>query len=297
MATYTNLPPGHYVYRVEVSRGDWHKESFVELHIVQQAHFYRELWFVVLCVILIAALVWLFHRQRLHQLAVRYSVVAEERNRVAREMHDTILQGCIGISFLLDGIESNRQAQAEKDDSRSQLSGQSWAALKLARTEIEKTIREARAAIWNLRSAESEAQLGQSLRDLLDKMTNRLSIPTTFQTSGPSLRLTHEQQHEILMAVREALQNVIKHAGGSDIALSLRYRGNLVTIEIKDRGCGISHELNGSKNDGHFGVVGMRERMARIGGTCRILSSDGEGTTVILEVPINAAPRASGLFE
>ncbi len=166
-ATYTNLPPGHYIYRVEVSWGDWRKASFAELPIVQKAHFYQQWWFLALCAVLASITVWMLHRQRLHRLATQFNAVAEERNRIAREMHDTILQGCIGISFLLDGIASNHQMQQAEGGSRSLFPGQSLGALKLARAEIEKTIREARVAIWNLRRTETEAQLDRSLREPL----------------------------------------------------------------------------------------------------------------------------------
>lgn len=283
--TYTNLPPGKYVYRVEVSWGDWDKASFAELHIVQKAHFYHQSWFLALCAILTSLIFWLLHRQRLHQLVVKFSAVAEERNRIAREMHDTILQGCIGISFLLDGIASSHQMHRVEDSSRFLLPEQSLGALKLARAEIERTIQESRVAIWDLRHTEAEAQLDRSLRELFDKMTGRLTIPTNFQSSGPSLQLTREQKQETLMAAQEALQNAIKHARDAKISVCLRYMTNLVRIEIADEGCGISQTSNGSNVIGHFGVLGMQERMAKIGGTCHISSAEGKGTTVTLEIP------------
>ena len=289
VATYTNLPAGNYIYRVEVSWGNWQEASSLELRVVQQAHFYQKWWFLTLCAILISMVAWLLHLQKLRQLAARFSAVAEERNRIAREVHDTILQGCIGISYLLDGIASSSQQRQETEQSyRPGLPERGWAALQLARAEVERTIHEARIAIWNLRRNEPEAQLDQSLRELCNKMTGNQPIPATFQSSGPSLRLAVEQQREILMTVREALQNAIKHAGGSKVAVCLRYMTNLVRIEITDEGRGISQGLSGSNIIGHFGVVGMRERMAEIGGTCQISSAEGKGTTVTLEIPVDS---------
>jgi signal transduction histidine kinase len=285
-ATYTNLPPGEYVYRVEVSWGDWAKGSSVDLHIIQKAHFYQRWWFLVLCTMLTLMAIWLLHRQKLHRVAAQFGAVAEERNRIAREMHDTILQGCIGISFLLDGIASNEQMQRAEDSPRPALHEPSWAALKLARTEIERTIREARAAIWNLRRTQDEARLDRSLRELFDKMTGNLPVPAQFLTSGPSLQLTRDRQWEILMSAREALRNAIHHAGGAKISVSLRYTTNLVRVEITDEGCGISQAPGAARTGGHFGVVGMQERMAKIGGTCSISSAEGTGTTVTLEIPV-----------
>ena len=293
-ATYTNLPPGEYVYRVEASWGDWDKASTVELHIVQKAHFYRQWWFLVLCTILTLMVIWLLHRLKLHRVAAQFSAVAEERNRIAREMHDTILQGCIGISFLLDGIASSEQMQQAEDSPQPALHEPSWAALKLARSEIERTIHEARAAIWNLRRTQDEAQLDRSLRELFDKMTGKLPVPAKFQTSGPSLQLTRDQQWEILMSAREAMRNAIHHAGGTTISVSLHYMADLVRVEIADEGCGISQAPDAARSSGHYGVVGMQERMAKIGGTCTISSAKGTGTTVTLEIPVETIqPRSA----
>lgn len=95
------------------------------------------------------------------------------------------------------------------------------------------------------------------------------------------------------MAAQEALQNAIRHAGDVKISVCLRYMTNLVRIEITDEGCGISQASNGSNAAGHFGVLGMRERMARIGGTCRISSVEGRGTTVTLEIPAGTPQRVA----
>ena len=291
VATYTNLPPGNYIYQVEASWRNGRTSSSVALHIIQEAHFYREWWFLAICTFLSLISAWLLHRLKVHRLAAQFHAVAEERNRVAREMHDTILQGCIGISFLLDGIASSQQRQEMENKSQLRLADRSLAALNLARTEIEKTIHEARVAIWNLRRTEPQSQLDRSLRELFDKMTGTLATPASFQSSGPSLQITQERQREILMTVREALQNAIKHAGDTKISLCLRYMTNLVQIEITDRGPGISAVSNVSKETDHFGVIGMRERMAKVGGTCCISSTKGGGTTVTLQVPVEATQQ------
>jgi signal transduction histidine kinase len=88
------------------------------------------------------------------------------------------------------------------------------------------------------------------------------------------------------MSAREALRNAIHHAGGAKISVSLRYTTNLVRVEITDEGCGISQAPGAARTGGHFGVVGMQERMAKIGGTCSISSAEGTGTTVTLEIPV-----------
>lgn len=284
VATYTNLAPGSYVYRVKAGWRNGHVLSMAEVRVVQQAYFYRQWWFLALCSALVALTAWLLHRQRVHQVAVRFRAVAEERNRVAREMHDTILQGCIGISFLLDGIASSDETQTAGYGPRPRLPKRSRAALDLARTEIERTIREARIAIWNMRRTESEPHLDRSLRELFDTMTGPLPIPATFRSSGSALPVTQEQQQEIVMTVREALQNCIRHADAEKIALSLQYTRNGVAIEIAD--CGRGFPRTPEEPDGHFGIMGMRERMLRIGGVCRIDSAEGNGTTVTLEVPL-----------
>lgn len=292
-ATYTNLPPGRYTYRVEAQWPNSENVSAIELHIIQKAHVYFRAWFLLLCVGMIVLAAWLFHRLKISRVAAQFRAVAEERTRMAREMHDTLLQGCIGISSLLEGIASTQDLQ-EQSSSEAQLQ-QSWTpALNLARTEMEKTIREARAAIWNLRCRETEAHLDRALRELLETMTATLPIRTNFQTSGPSVPILPNQHREVLMAAREALQNSIKHAKPGTISLNVRYSPKLVTIEVADDGCGISPDSSSSDRDGHFGVVGMRERMEEVGGRCRIRSTEDSGTTITFELPIAASKAESG---
>lgn len=283
--TYTNLPPGRYTYRVEAQWPNSDRVSAVELHIEQQAHFYLRWWFLLLCAILVAFVVWLLHRQKLSRVAAEFRAVAEERNRVAREMHDTLLQGCIGVSSLLEGMAITQEMQQKAGASSAP--PQKWtAALQLARSEMERTIREARVAIWGLRSAEAEASLDCALRELLKKVTESSSIRTSFRSSGSSATLSRNEQRELLMAAREALQNSVKHAAPRKVTLHLRYSPKLVSVIVADDGRGIVGASGLADGEQHFGVVGMQERMERIGGVCRIETVSGVGTTITFDLPV-----------
>src|SRR5208337_3586990 len=142
LAYYTNLSPGRYRFRVAAFEMS-HPDQVVQasLDITQRPHFYRTPWFVGFCLLLAASGVWAAHQFRLRQLHARFAAVLQERNRLAREMHDTLIQGCAGVSALLEAHSSLGEAQK----------GEGIELLDCARTQLRSTIDEARQAVWNLR--------------------------------------------------------------------------------------------------------------------------------------------------
>src|SRR5581483_10553657 len=107
-ASYTNLPPGRYRFRVEAfDIGDPTAVSETSTVIVQEPEFYRTWWFVAACVLLTALVVLAIHQLRVRQVRARLKAVFEERSRVAREMHDTVIQGCASVSALLEALSMN----------------------------------------------------------------------------------------------------------------------------------------------------------------------------------------------
>ncbi|WP_160115081.1 sensor histidine kinase [Bryocella elongata] len=278
-ATYTNLPAGHYTYRVEASWKDAPGATVLELPIVQRTHFYRQPAFLVACLVALLLAIWAGHRMRVRQVMLRFRLVAEERNRVAREMHDTVVQGCIGVSSLLEAI-AIRHAPVGADDVPTDEAN----LLNSAREQIAVTILEARDAIWNLRHPHEGGNLSNSLRSLLDRITTIQGKRVEFESDGTALSLNVEAEHELFMTVREALHNALVHAGAEHIRLSLRYVTDSVLVSIRDDGSGFTAGSTDDRGE-HFGLLGMHERMERIGGTCRIDSARDRGTMVELHVP------------
>jgi signal transduction histidine kinase len=212
-------------------------------------------------------------------LRQRFTAVLEERNRLAREMHDTLIQGCAGVSALLEAASSAREVSPSISDEL----------LDRARNEVRATVDEARLAVWNLRQSS-----GEGLASAISQLTRRLGlesgIPIRFESSGAALDLGAENERSLLMIVREALQNALRHAAPKQVSVALSSDRRGLQVEIEDDGRGfdpsIMNSPNGhSPNGQHYGLIGMRERAEKLGGRLLLTSSPGKGTQVRLSVP------------
>ena len=181
VAFYTNLPSGEYRFRVQAFEMNM-PESVTEaaLAIEWRPHLYRTPWFLALCA---SAGVWAAaltaYRLRLRQVHARFRAVLEERNRVAREMHDTVIQGCASVSALLEAVVA-----VEQDDS-----GAGRELLDCARTQVRATVDEARRAVWNLRQSragqpEGPLEIGPLLDQMAQQASNASRVPVCCETSG-----------------------------------------------------------------------------------------------------------------
>jgi signal transduction histidine kinase len=147
VAYYTNIPPGNYTFHVVAYEMDDPRNAAEQtLSIESRPHFYKTGWFIALCALTMLTLAWGGHRLHLRNLRQRFAAVLEERNRLAREMHDTLIQGCVGVSALLEAASS---AQEVSPSIGNEL-------LDRARNEVRATVDEARLAVWNLRQGEGE---------------------------------------------------------------------------------------------------------------------------------------------
>ncbi len=274
-ATYTNLPAGHYRFRVVVfDTSDPTTVSETGLSFAKAPFFYQTWWFYTLAAIAILVLAWSIYRVRVRQMHTRFSAVLEERNRLAREMHDTVIQGCTGTSALLEAIASTAA------DGRVA----KWELLEYARAQIRTTINEAREAVWNMRQErEKEIDLVKALGGTVQQMTREHGSSVSFQHNVERLDIGASGAHEILMTVREALYNSIQHSGSDRVDLDLKMSGDgNVTISVTDEGCGFVSSGTDLGRAGHYGLVGMRERMQRLGGRFELITEVGAGTTVRL---------------
>lgn len=282
-ATYTSLPAGKYTYRVEASWRGSPGVTVLELPIIQQTHFYRRPIFLIFCAALALSLTWLIHELRVRQMALRFRLTAEERSRMAREIHDTVVQGCIGVSSLLEAI-AIRHAKAPQPEGDGLLN--------TAREQIALTIVEARDAIWNLRQPQQGGGLAHSFRAMLDRMTASRNTIVSFDCEGEPILLERATEHELLMAVREALHNAMTHGSPSHISLTLQYGNDRLTVHIRDDGRGFSPGEQHADHGLHVGLIGMQERMERVGGSCTIESVPGRGAEVTLALPLRSGrPR------
>jgi signal transduction histidine kinase len=221
-------------------------------------------------------------RRRLRQSAVvrkqseaEFSAILAERNRIAREIHDTLAQGLGAISMHLEVA-------------RGQVSTGSSAAAHLAEASslTRDSLREARNSIWNMRCQVLEHHdLAGALAGVLDQLTELDDIEARFIVTGDRFRLSPVAENNLLRIGQEAISNAVKHAEAKHIEVTLGFSKHEVSICVKDDGCGFDPDT--SPADGlHFGIVGLRERAQELGATLRLESTPGGGTKVILNFPV-----------
>jgi signal transduction histidine kinase len=286
VAYYTNLPPGRYRFRVaafEMNNPGQISERSVE--IVQRPHFYRSPWFLGCCLMLLGATVWGGHEIRIRQVHARFQAVLNERNRLAREMHDTLIQGCAGVSALLEAHSS--LAETEPSDKDSLLS--------CARTQLRTSINEAREAVWDLRHADGSATaIGPILETMTQQVSREFGVPVEYRMAGRPFDLDQSTAHELLMVVREALHNAIRHGQPTEVQVGIDFGKNEFSVQVQDDGLGFDPATVSASSNGHYGLVGMRERVKRIGGTLALKSQAGVGTELTLHVPRKGLAVADG---
>ncbi len=284
-ADYTNLPAGGYRFRVRVFEiGNPGAVTEASIEIVQRPFFYRTWWFVTACSLFVLLLVYGLYQNRVRSVRARAEAVLEERSRLAREMHDTVIQGCTGVSALLEAL-----SMEEGDESDGSV------LMDFARLQLRNTIGEAREAIWNLHQPDGDAG---SLSEKLESMTNQVGsefhVSVAWSVSGTPFAVSHPVAHDLLMVAREAVLNALRHGHPAHVQVSLTYKGRELTLCFEDDGCGFDNAHLESQNGHHFGIIGMRERMERWGGSFQLKSAIGKGVRIEVRLPRNRrqTPRA-----
>jgi ligand-binding sensor domain-containing protein/two-component sensor histidine kinase len=274
-ATYTNLPAGTYRFQVrsfDVSRPDFFTEESFDF--TKKPFIYQTWWFRLLFMAALLGCILLIYTLRLRGVRNRFAVVLEERSRLAREMHDTVIRGCIGVSMLMEAIATRRGDAF--DDSNL---------FNVAREQLRSTISEARQAVWDLRrNDEEEIDLPHSLAALAEQATQAFGIPVVCQRVDPMSGISGLTGHELLMVTREAIANAGSHANPEWIRISALLDGAGLTLSVIDNGSGFVQPGPSGNADGHYGLIGMRERMNRIGGTLTIHTKSGSGTEVVMKL-------------
>ena len=245
-------------------------------------HWYQTRWFLALCGVLAAAAAWGAYRLHVRNIRRQFTAVLEERNRLAREMHDTLIQGCVGVSTLL---EAASQAQDVSPELGHDL-------LDRARAEVRAAVDEARLAVWNLRHASSN---GDHLVPAVSQLAHRIGldagIDVKVEVSGTPVAVGGETERSLMLLIREALQNAIRHAAPRRLSVFLRFDPGHLHLSIEDNGVGFDSSLDRLEESQHYGLVGMRERVERMGGEFTLTSSRGEGTQVRLTIPVARSSR------
>ncbi len=211
-AYYTHLPPGQHRFQVQAYEiGNPGAVSEASIFIVQEPHFYATFWFLGCCVIASLSMVFAVYRLRLRQMRMRFHVVNEERARLAREMHDTVIQGCVGVSSLL---EAALGVEAAEEPLRDQL-------LNYASEQVRATIDSAREAVWALRNMPvSGADAATLCGELARQVQVNSGIPVRCRATGEAFRLGAPATRELTMTVKEVLANAVSHARPKSIEMA-----------------------------------------------------------------------------
>ncbi len=233
----------------------------------------------VLALVAAAALAWvvLLRRRIAAQTAIirdqaRAEAALEERERIAREFHDTLEQELVGLMLRLDAASS----KVTEPKPRELLDG--------ARRLVQGVQAGARSLVWNLRQpALDVASLPEAISQAVADLREGRQIEV--QTEGETRRLPGVIEHEILRVAQEAVTNAVKHGSAPHIHVSLAFRPREVQLRVSDDGRGFDPDRDGAK-PGHFGLIGMRERMKKLGGEFAIESRAGGGTTLSATVPL-----------
>jgi signal transduction histidine kinase/ligand-binding sensor domain-containing protein len=283
-AFYTRLRPGSYQFQVSASNGQGWSDLAVPFQIDVRPAFYQTLWFRVLAIVSIAALAFLYFRMRVlratEQVRVRLSERLAERERVARELHDTLLQGFQGLMLRFhlatQSIPLEEQARPEMEE-----------ALDCA----DQLLIESRDRIRDLRyETLDSSSLSAALTTLGEEFNLRYSSSFRLEIKGTPRDLNPVSYQEIYAVAKEALVNAIRHSGGSHIRAELSFDATRLRVCIRDDGKGIDASiLNGKRRANHWGLTGMYERAVDLKADLRIASPPGEGTEVTLSVPAGVA--------
>jgi signal transduction histidine kinase/streptogramin lyase len=280
-AIYTHLPPGRYRFQVASTNheGAWSPPAVWDFTVTPR--FYETAWFYLMGLFTIGLICVGWWRLRLYQIRREFALVLGERVRLSREIHDTLLQGLIGVALQFEVLSTTLESSpgAVKEH------------LTRLRRRVEGYIREARQSIWNLRSPMLERHdLTEALRDACQLVVEGTPIELAFTFTGTPRRCPPKTEEQLLRIAQEAVSNAVRHAQAKRIHLELHYDAGAVHLRVSDNGRGfdLAHSSQGGDT---YGLKSMRERAAEAGGRCAIVTRPGEGTRIEVVVPNVAMSR------
>ncbi|HEY6645434.1 sensor histidine kinase [Povalibacter sp.] len=288
-AVYTNLGPGKYRFEVTTVRDDEdpRAQSAFEFEILPA--FYQTRWFHALCVALAAlalALVFWIQLQRAGaRLRERLETRMHERERIARDLHDTLLQSIQGLIIRIHSIAAQ---MPERERSR--------ATLEQALGQAQQVLIEGRDRVTALRdSHDGDGDMTDDIAKLGERLAAEAGMEFRCNVHGSARPLHPIVREEAFLVVREAMLNAFQHAQAGHVATDIFFERTALRITVTDDGRGLPPEiLAAGSREGHWGMTGMRERAQRIRGTLTIENGPRSGVRIELRVPAAVAYRLAG---
>jgi ligand-binding sensor domain-containing protein/signal transduction histidine kinase len=267
-AFYTNLPPGHFRFRVSACNldGECHEATSAVAFVVEP-RYYQRAWFIPLCIVGAGVAGLAGYRLRIRRLREQFELILAERIRIARELHDTLIQGFSGITMAMQALAARLPAN-EAQRALEQIVADAGASL-----------REARRSLSGLRSRpEAGSGLASAIAQASRQLTEAKGIRLKLKLDTWDSTLPPEVEYNLLRIAQEAVLNAVKHSGTRSLVVALERTATRVRLLVKDDGAGF--DCNGSTQAGHYGVLGMRERAAHIGAELNLDTAPGAGTAV-----------------
>jgi signal transduction histidine kinase len=236
---------------------------------------------LIACTILLAAVGWaatlhsrVMKQTKLIEEKVERHAVLEERNRIARDLHDTLTQSLAGVTFQLEGIRGHLQGA----------SGAVREQFAVAVNMLRHSLAEARRSVMNLRALGlEESDLLHALEETTRSLVTDAAVKLEFYRAGEAQSLNARVEHHLLRLGQEAIANALQHSGCTTVRVTLAQTSESSTLEIVDDGHGF--DPNGPSRPGHFGLVGMRERANQLRAKLDIETLPGKGSIIRVTVP------------
>ncbi|MBI4263431.1 MAG: ATP-binding protein [Acidobacteria bacterium] len=275
-AFYTNLPPGRYRFRVAAGANGMWDESVAGWSFDIEPRIYQTRTFAAAGIAALLLSAWALWRMRVTRMRTQFAIVLAERMRLSREIHDTLLQGMVGVAVQCDALANVADSASVRDD------------LKRLRRRVEDYIREFRQSIWNLRSPTlEEHDFETALRMTAERVTASTDVALDMTTTGDRVRLQPHIEQQLLRVVHEAASNAVRHSSAQHLRVHVAYAADAVAVRIADDGQGFTPTpAGGQETRGHCGLIAMKERARTIGGELFIRSAPGRGTEVEAVVPL-----------
>ncbi len=269
--TYASLGPGNYRFQVAAANLDglWNNAgAAVDFRV--EPRFYQTVWFAAVCAFTALLSGLAVHRFRLRRLTARFQLVARERARMSREIHDSLLQGFMGVIFQLDAAA--RQFDVSPAESKQKLDG--------ALDRADRVMQEARHVLSTMRLPVLEDKtLPEALQEAAAKATDGAGMAFQLKVNGTAVPLAYEAQANLFLIGREAIANAVNHSGGSRIFVQLIYSDRECRLIVQDNGAGFDPKLL-REQPGHLGLRAMRERAGQIGAVFTLDAAPGRGTRI-----------------
>jgi signal transduction histidine kinase/streptogramin lyase len=281
LAFYRHLRPGNYRFRfAAASAADAVNELSSPLTFIVTPAYYQTKWFYAICVIVVLGLLYLVYLLRMQQitnrLQERLGERSAERIRIARELHDTLLQSIHGLVLRFHfAMETLAEDEPSKDS------------LRVALSRADDVILEGRRRVQDLRDESADsADFASQIAAMASALEIQGAMSFSVTATGNARNLTPLVQSELCKVAQEALTNMLSHSGAKSAEIALTYGEEEFMMKCCDNGVGLAPSvLSSGKRDGHWGLVGMRERVSSVNGKLQLWSSPGCGTEIEIRIP------------